>query len=99
MSYLYHSNLSPFDRFNKLTFRLDSGDTVIIQRGFYYDLTAGEVARASQYVFLVNSTSPANAVPLAVVELPVEGNPNNGDVPIWNSALSVFVPGPMTGGG
>lgn len=98
MSYFYQANLNPFDRFDKLTFQRDNGTTAIIQKGFYYDLTASEVARARKYVNLVNSVTPANAAPLSVVEIPVQGNPNAGDIPVWDATLGVFVPQPNTGG-
>lgn len=99
MSYYYQSNLDPADRFDKLEFQLDNGDTISIRKGFYYDLTANEVARARRYVILVDSAAPADATPQGIAELPVYGSPANGDTVTWNTSLAAFVPGPPTGGG
>jgi hypothetical protein len=100
MSFVYVSNISPSDRFTRLSFQLDDGATAVIRQGESYDLSATEVARASRYVVLAASGSPATEVPTVTARLPVVGDLHDGDVPVWNAALAVFVPGAIgTGGG
>lgn len=93
MSYLYANNVSPADRFDKLELQRDDGSTVVLQRGKRYDLTAGEVARASRFVALVSTVDPADSDPVGITELPVVGNMSDGQVPVWDASLGAFVPG------
>jgi len=99
MSYRYVSNVSPQDRFDQLEILMDDGSSGILKRGVYYDLSATEVARASQYIVLVLSSEPADATPITIARLPVEGTLVEGDVPIWSEDNAAFVPGQAGGGG
>jgi len=99
MSYHYISNISELDRFDQLEFRLDNGDIAVIKRGFRYNLSSTEVARAGRYVHLVLSGSPADAVPEVIAELPVLGGGIDGYVPVWSDEFAAFIMEPFTGGG
>jgi len=88
MSYLYKENVSPRDSFERFTFVLDSGLEATLVRGHVYDITPAEVARASQFIVLVDSNfapdqpsvtggsgSPYWKAPVAaLVNLPEENN-------------------------
>jgi hypothetical protein len=95
-AYLYSDNVSPRDRFDRLELQLDNGSTAIIRRGVAYDLSVNEVARARPFVVMAPVGS-ATGVPQVIVELPVVGTPQQGDVPIWSSALGAFTPGEVSG--
>ena len=97
-SYLYADNVSPKDRFEQLQLQFDSGSIAIIKRGFIYNLTNAEASRARRFVVLI----PSNAIPVPAVEvgrLPIIGDLEDGDVPVWDSNLGAFVPGTPSGGG
>jgi hypothetical protein len=97
-AFLYATNVSPRDRFDRLELQLDNGSTAIIRRGVAYDLTANEAARAQGFVVL-QPVGAATGEPQEIVRLPVVGTPQQGDVPIWSSALGAFVPGEVSGAG
>jgi len=96
--YKYQSNISPNDRFDSITIRLDSGTNLRLDKGQTYDLTANEYQRARQLIVLVPSSAPA-ADTQKQVSLPVIGDLNEGDVPIWSESLAAFIPGGAGGGG
>lgn len=97
-SYLYAENVSPRDRFTQLELRLDNGSEAIIYRGRSYNLSPTEVARVTPFVVLT-PTASADSVPVVIVELPVVGTPEEGDVPVWHNAYGAFVAEPQSGGG
>lgn len=99
MAFLYASNLDPFNRLDQLEIQLDSGDTAILRRGHYYDLTVNELARARQFIVLTSSATPADEAPIGVRYLPIKGNPANGEVPLWSDSVGAFTPGSASSSG
>lgn len=57
MAYLYESNISATDRFDRLQIRRDDGSTAIIRRGHSYDLTAAEADRVRRFAVLTSTAS------------------------------------------
>jgi len=96
--YRYQSNLNPTDRFDSITIRLDSGSNIRLDKGQTYNLSATEYQRASQIIVLVSSSAPAVDAQKQIT-LPVIGDLNDGDVPVWDENLASFVPGVGGGGG
>ena len=99
MSYLYASNIDPLDRRTQLEIQLDNGTTAVLRMGHFYELTAGELARARRYIVLTASTTSPDEEPIGIVYLPIKGNPTAGEVPVWEANEGVFVPGAGGGGG
>lgn len=97
MSYYYAGNLDSFNRLDQIEIQLDNGDTAILRKGHYYDLTAGELARARQYITLTSSTVPADERPVGVYRLMVKGNPDDGDIPVWEDTEGAFIPQVVSG--
>jgi hypothetical protein len=91
MPYVYASNLDPQNSFDQIEIQLDSGDTAILRQGHSYDLTAGELRRARAYIVLVASSDPAEE-PIGVVQLPIKGNPTDGQIPQWDATEGAFRP-------
>lgn len=98
MPYVYVKNNSPRDRFQKIAIQMDNGETSVIEMGLAYDLTANEVARASRYVVL-ESGSVTSTEPIVIARLPILGDPDEGEVPIWSESNGAFIPGIVSGGG
>lgn len=96
--YRYEQNLSPNDRYTAIVITLDSGNTLQLEKGLTYDLSATERNRASQYVQLVASTDPVAGTD-KIVQLSVIGDLSDGDVPVWSSAIGAFIPGSAGGSG
>lgn len=97
--YLYKENVSPRDRFENLELSLDTGETAIIRRGLSYSLTTNEYNRARSFVVLDPVGGTPTSQPTIIERLPIFGTPNDGDVPIWSSALGAFYTGTVPGGG
>jgi hypothetical protein len=97
MSYLYAANIDPFDRSSQLEIMLDNGTSAILRLGHFYDLTANELARASQYIVLTPSGAPSDEEPIGIVYLPVKGNPTDGQVVLWEDTEAAFVPADVPG--
>lgn len=96
MPYTYTENVSPRDRFEKIEIQLDNGNSAVIKKGLTYNLTAAEASRASRYaVMTFTPGAPPMRAPI-VVELPVVGDPQEGEVPIWRASLGAFIPGVPT---
>jgi hypothetical protein len=97
-SYLYASNVSPRDSFNRIDLQRDDGTKLTLRRGGAYDLTSNELARARRYIVLTSTSNVTTDVP-SVQYLPVKGVLSNGDVPVWSESEGAFVPGVGGGGG
>lgn len=69
MPYLYVSNVNALDRFERFDFLLDNGSIATLRKGFSYDLTSLERARASRYIVLTDAS---------VVDQPVPDTPSAG---------------------
>jgi hypothetical protein len=91
LPFLYSENISSRDRFDNLELQMDNGTTAIIQRGKAYVLTATEVARARRYVVLV-PTSGVTSDPKSIAQLPVVGEPQDGDMIVWSDSVAAFTP-------
>ncbi|HYI15509.1 MAG TPA: hypothetical protein VEX37_08965, partial [Thermomicrobiales bacterium] len=76
---------------------LDNGDSAILERGSYYDLSAAELARARKYVIMTFVATAPAVDPIGVIYLPVKGNPANGDIPVFSSADGAFEPAVVSG--
>jgi hypothetical protein len=99
MAYLYTSNLDVFDRRDQLEIMLDTGDSAILVRGNAYDLTPGELARARHYITLTAISGPATAEPTSIRYMPMRGDPEEGQVPVWDETDATFRPGAGGSGG
>lgn len=97
MFYLYANNVNPRDRFTRFEMRLDGGATIFMLRGRVYDLSTTELARAQKFIELRHATELEAAV-YGIVYLPVQGEPVDGDVPIWSSSSQAFALGYFSGG-
>jgi hypothetical protein len=86
MSLTYVSNASPQDRFEQITIVLDSGLPGTLVKGFSYDLTPSEAARARQYVVLVDSA--------ATPEPPPDGGQSYGS---WKAPIATADDLPASG--
>lgn len=95
-TYLYKNNVSPRDGFDLIDLQLDNGSTAVIRRGGVYELTANEVARASRFIVLTQSSAPVEQ-PVEIARLPIIGTPDEGDVPVWSSSDGAFVPSQISG--
>jgi hypothetical protein len=97
MSYYYESNLDSLNRLDQVEIQLDNGDAAILRKGHYYDLTAGELQRARQYIVLTSSTVPADEQPIGVRYLPLKGNPTADQIPQWSANEAAFIPATVSG--
>lgn len=96
--YRYEQNLSPNDRYTAIVITLDSGKTLLLEKGLTYNLSATERNRASQHVQLVASTDPVAGTD-KIIQLPVIGDLSDGDVPVWDDVIGAFIPGSVAGSG
>lgn len=92
MSYLYASNADPHNRYEHIEFLRDDGSTAELTLGVRYDLSPTELARVAPYASMQYSPLPASGDPIGVYRIPIRGNPEDGQVPIWRADLGVFVP-------
>jgi hypothetical protein len=91
MAYLYVSNVDTLDRFTQFKIRMDDGTSQTIEKGHVYDLTATELARASRYVVLVDSSLvPADPGSGGGGSVPAGGG--NARVLLWDTGSSNYIP-------
>jgi hypothetical protein len=98
MSYTYLRNTDPRNRYDQIEFLRDDGSTAEVVMGLRYDLSPTELARLSPFIVLEYSALPASGDPIGVYRMPIHGNPEDGQVPIWDEALGVFTPSDLNVG-
>jgi hypothetical protein len=91
MSYTYLRNTAP-GRFEQIEFQRDDGSTAMLLMGLRYDLSPTEISRVSPFIVLEFSPLPASAEPAGVYRIPVRGDPDEGQVPVWRETQGAFVP-------
>lgn len=62
MSYLYVANNDTSNRFDQITIEGDSGALILLRKGHVYDLSPTEVAKARNFVVLVDSSQAPDPI-------------------------------------
>lgn len=92
MSYTYLRNTDPSNRFDQIEFMRDDGTTAEVIMGLRYNLSPTELARLIPHIVLEYSALPASGEPIGIYRIPIKGNPDEGQVPVWREVDGVFVP-------